>query len=83
MPLWISASSVSKLSQRPSRSSTCTPNMPKLDSSRDTLVSKLVIISLDLPQVVPFITPMFRSTNFNGVESCSHGLHMDKRATKI
>ncbi|PON55911.1 hypothetical protein PanWU01x14_184830 [Parasponia andersonii] len=53
--LWIFASSVSKPSQRLSRSSTHLPNVPKLDSSRDTLVFKLVITSLDLPWVAPFL----------------------------
>ncbi|PON77794.1 hypothetical protein PanWU01x14_025500, partial [Parasponia andersonii] len=50
MSLWISISSVSKPSQHPSRSSTHSPNESKLDSSQDTLVSKIVTMSLDLPQ---------------------------------
>ncbi|PON44976.1 hypothetical protein PanWU01x14_262640 [Parasponia andersonii] len=54
MPLWISASSVSKLFQQPFRSSTRSHNVPKLDSSRDTLNSKLVTTSLNLPWVAPF-----------------------------
>ncbi|PON50825.1 hypothetical protein PanWU01x14_220620 [Parasponia andersonii] len=54
MPLWIFVSSVSKLSQRLSRSSTHSPNVPKLDSSQDTLAFKLVSTSLDLPRVAPF-----------------------------
>ncbi|PON36647.1 hypothetical protein PanWU01x14_326530 [Parasponia andersonii] len=54
MPLWMSVSSVSKPSQQLSRSSTCSPNVPKLDSSWSTLASKLVTTSLDLLWIAPF-----------------------------